>query len=107
MDQLDSPAGKAMVKIKLLTLCILGNYSCFYGCLWTYFKINLFKKSFRNTIRVSNGLDLDQDQCSVALIWIQTVCKGYKQTTKVALSKKIVKCLRDYPTWSDEPVQLI
>ena len=27
-----------------------------------FLKINLFKSSFRNTIRVSNGLDPDQDQ---------------------------------------------
>ena len=28
----------------------------------TFFKIKLFKNSFRNTIRVSNGLDPDQDR---------------------------------------------
>ena len=28
---------------------------------WLFFKINFFKRKFRNTIRVSNGLDLDQD----------------------------------------------
>ena len=51
-----------------LTLCILGNLSCF--CCGTstadFFKINLFKKEFRNTIKVSNGLDADQDQHSLA-----------------------------------------
>ena len=44
------------------------------------FKINFFKKIFRNTIRVSNSLDPDQDRHSV-LLWVQTVCKGYQQTT--------------------------
>ena len=29
-------------------------------------KINLFKNSFGNTIRVSNSLDPDQDRCSVS-----------------------------------------
>ena len=33
--------------------------------LLTCFKINFFKNSFRKTIRVSNGLDPDQDQCFV------------------------------------------
>ena len=39
------------------------------------------KKTFRNTIRVSNSLDPDQARRSVHLIWLQTVFKGYQQTT--------------------------
>ena len=59
-----------------------------------------------NTNRVSNSLDPDQDQHSVGpdlgpnclqrlfaddnvlsvLIWVQTVCKGYQQMKKVAVS---------------------
>ena len=27
-----------------------------------FFKVNIFKKSFRNTIRLSNGFDPDQDR---------------------------------------------
>ena len=37
------------------------------------------ENSFRNTIRVSNSLDLDQDRLS-----------GYQQTTKVAANKERV-----------------
>ena len=44
------------------------------------------KKSFRNTIRLSNSLDPDQDR----QIWFQTVCKGYQQITKVSDSKERV-----------------
>ena len=33
--------------------------------LLTFFKINFSKSSFKNTIRVSNSLDPDQDQHSV------------------------------------------
>ena len=40
-------------------LCMLGNFSRFCCHLLTFFKINFFKN--RNTIRVSNGLDPDQD----------------------------------------------
>ena len=36
----------------LLTLCMLGNFSCFRSHLQNFF----FKKKFRNTIRVSDGL---------------------------------------------------
>ena len=42
-----------------LTLCMLGNFCC---RLLTFFKINFLKKSFRNSIRLSNGLDPDQDR---------------------------------------------
>ena len=35
-----------------LTLCMLGNFACFF--------VVCGKKSFRNTIRVSNSLDPDQ-----------------------------------------------
>ena len=48
-----------------------------------FFQNYLFKNSFRNTIRVSNDLDPDQDRHLLVLIWVQTVCKGYQQTTLV------------------------
>ena len=47
------------------TLCMLGNFSCFCCRLLTFFKITFPKKSFRNSTRVSNGLDPDQDRHSV------------------------------------------
>ena len=41
-----------------VTLCMLGNFSCFCCHLLTIIKINFFQKnSLRNTIRVSNGLE--------------------------------------------------
>ena len=47
----------------------------FCGLCVFFCKINFFKKSVRNTIRVLPGL-----------IWLQVVCKGYQQTIKVATS---------------------
>ena len=41
-----------------ITLCVLGNFLCICCRLLTFFKI----KYFRNTIRVSNGSDPDQDR---------------------------------------------
>ena len=61
----------------------------FVGCI--FFKIKVLKNYFGNTIRVSNGLDPDQDQQNVVLIWIQTVCNGYQQKIAVAASKERVK----------------
>ena len=45
----------------LLTLWMLGNFSC----LCCHLLPRLKKKSFSNTIRVSNGLDPDQDRQNV------------------------------------------
>ena len=40
---------------------------------------------------MSNSLDPDQDDVLSDLIWVQIVCKGYQQMTKVAASKERVK----------------
>ena len=55
------------------------------------FKINFPKNSFGNTIRVSHSLDPDQARHLSGLIWVQAVCKGYQQKTKVAASKERVQ----------------
>ena len=44
---------------------MLGNQIFFCLSSAVFFKIEVFKSSFRNTIRVSNGLDPDQDRHSV------------------------------------------
>ena len=44
------------------------------------------KNLFRNTIKVSNGLD----PVLSVLIRVHTVCKGYQRTTKVGASKEKV-----------------
>ena len=48
-----------------LTLCMLGNFPFFCCHLLIFFKITFSKDSFMGSIRVSNGLDPDQDRCSV------------------------------------------
>ena len=65
-------------------VCILGNFACFFVvCCFSFLQNNLFSKnSFRNAIRVSNSLDPDQARHKMSgLIRVQTVCKGYQQTT--------------------------
>ena len=45
---------------QIQTLCVLGNFACFF-VVCCFFQIKLYSiKSFRNTIKVSNTLDLDQ-----------------------------------------------
>ena len=48
-----------------LTLCMLGDFSCFYRLLLFFSKLIFSENSFRNTIRVTNSLDPDQDRHSV------------------------------------------
>ena len=60
------------------------------------FTITFFsKKTLRNTIRVSHDMDPDRDRRSAdvlsVLIEVQTVWKGYQQTTKIAASKGKLK----------------
>ena len=38
---------------------------------------------------MSNGLDPDQDGHLLVLIWVQTVCKGFQQTTSPVASKEL------------------
>ena len=52
------------------------------------FFILFSENSLRNTIRVSNSLDPDQDRDMSVLILVQTVCKGYQQMTKIITSKR-------------------
>ena len=52
--------------VENVILCMLGNFSCFCCHLLIFFKINLSKNSFRNTIRVLNCLDPDQERCFVS-----------------------------------------
>ena len=59
-----------------LSICMLGNCSCFYFRLLTSSKLSFFKnKPPRTTIKVSNSLDQDQDRHSVGLHLGSTVCK--------------------------------
>ena len=56
------PGGISRSRGRLLTLCILGNFLCFFVVCWFFSKLTFWKNSFRNTISVSNGLDPDQDR---------------------------------------------
>ena len=75
-------------KISVLIFSLLGNFSCFC-CLLTFFKIKFLKKFLQKhsecqTVWIQISPDLS------VLIWVQTVCKGYKQNTKVVTCKERV-----------------
>ena len=56
-----------MIKVSLSTLCILGNFACFFVFVvcWFFSKSTVLKNSFRNIIRVSNSLAPDQARQNV------------------------------------------
>ena len=64
-----------------------------FCCPLVYFKINILKKNpLGNNISVSNILDPDlRPDILSGLIWVQTVCKGYEQTTLVGKELKVKK----------------
>ena len=57
---------------QMIHICKQANAWWEICCLLIFLKIIIFKKSFRNTIRVQNTLNPDQ---------AQTVCKDNQQTT--------------------------
>ena len=69
---------------KNLTLCLLGNYSCFLSSAFYFliFKIILKKnlseiQSESQTVRTQIRLDI-----LLGLIWVKTACKHYQQGTQ-------------------------
>ena len=77
-----SVSGICCFSMNSITLCLLCNLSRF--CPLLFFQDHFFfKNSFRNTIRVENSLDPYQARQKLGMIWVQTVCKGYQQTTLV------------------------
>ena len=86
--------------IYALTLCMLGNFCMlfcrlFCFCIYFYFiifLINFFKKNLSGMPSECQTvwIQIRPDVLS-GLIWVQTVCKGYQQTTKVATSGERVK----------------
>ena len=65
----------------ILTFCRLGNFFRFLFRLLIFFKINFFRKSFKNMIRVSTVWIQIRPDILSGLTWIQTVCNNYQQTT--------------------------
>ena len=73
------------LSVRMSTLCMLGNFSCFCCMLLTFFQ-KVFHKHYQEYQMVWIQMDI----LSV-LFCVQTVCKGYQQTAKVAASKERVE----------------
>ena len=71
------------------TLCILCNFACFFVVCKKKLNFFFFKKSGVLSERKTAWIQIRVDKMS-GLIWIQTFCKGFQQTTKVPTCTK--KC---------------
>ena len=67
---------------------MLGNFSCFWRLL-TFFLNQILQKILSGALSECQMvlIQIRMDILSV-LIWVQTVCKGYQQMTKIAASKE-------------------
>ena len=73
---------------------MLGNFLCFCCRLLSIFsKLTFSLNSFKNTIRVSNGLEPDQDGCSVGPDLDPNCLQRLSADNKVATSMEKVKYL--------------
>ena len=66
-----------------------------FWCLWIFFSKLTFskKKSYKNTIRVSKCWLQIRPHVLLGLIWVQTLCKCYQQTTKSPQAGKEVRTM--------------
>ena len=71
--------------------CLLGNFLLLFGRLLNFFK--LFRKILSGipTGRHTVWIQIRPDILS-GLIWVQTVCKGYQQTTLVGKELPLIYC---------------
>ena len=72
----------------LLTLCSLGISHAFFCCLLIFSKSTFSKNSLRNTIWVSDWIQI-RPKVLLGLIWVQTVWQISQQTT-LELSTHII-----------------
>ena len=80
-ELLDTPILAYLSNI-YLTLCLLCNFACFFVASLLFFKINFFEKNISGIPSVCQTfwIQIRPDILS-GVIWMQTVCKGYPQTT--------------------------
>ena len=71
-----------------VTLCMLGNFVCFFVVCGFFFLINFFKIINLSGIpsECQTVWILIRHDVSSGLIWVQIVCKGYQKMTEVATS---------------------
>ena len=85
----DKPAQKAQWGILIFFCIYIGLAFHAFVVFWLFSKSTFSKNLFRNTVRVLNGLNQDQNRRSIGRD-LGLNCKVYQQASKVATSKKRV-----------------
>ena len=75
-----------------LTFFMLGKFLMLLLSSADFFKIINFKKKSGTLSKCQMVWIQIRTNILLVLIWVQTVCKGYQQMTKVATSKERFKC---------------
>ena len=73
-----------------------------------FFKNSFFKKQYlsRKISECQTAWNQIRTDVLSVLIWVQTVCKGYQQTTKVAACRQIVMhCVSNREEWDTMQIQ--
>ena len=77
--------------ISLLTLCLLGNFAHIFVVCWFFFQNQPFWKIISQIPSECQTYWIQiRPKIESGLIWIQTVCKGYKQTTLVGKELNLI-----------------
>ena len=81
------PEGTFSLGVAHLTFCMLGNFAYFFVVCGLFLLNEIFQKNLPGIPSECQTvwIQIRPDILS-GLIWVQTVCKGYQQTTKVATS---------------------
>ena len=75
----------------ILTLCMLGNFVCLFCRLLFFFKSTFSKNLSGIPSECQTVWNQIRPDILSDLIWVQTVCKGYQQTTIIATSGERIK----------------
>ena len=70
-----------IVVFACLTLCPLGNFFCLFVVCWFFSRSTFMKNSFKNHSECQTVWIQIRPDVASGLIWVQTVCKSYQQTT--------------------------
>ena len=82
-----------MIVNSIKSTCMLGNFHAFVVICGIFFH---FQKILSGTLSQCQTVWIQiRTYVLSVLIWIQTICKVYQQTTKVTTSKERVKCCKN------------
>ena len=80
-----------MIVKACLTLSMLDNFACFFVVCRFKKKKKIKKKIFQEYHQYQTVWVQIRPDVLLGLIWVQTVCKSYQQSIKVAISRERVK----------------